>query len=514
MDQQDIKELLEAMLMKKNKDGNKYPGPDGSVCRWKRQVMRKLGSKKEHNHLLVNRLNKDLRNVKEFIIAKETPTEDKDKNKDKEKDTKKNYIYSQDVDTGVATPKKKIFESNTASEAKKLLTKVKDSPGKYKQHSVVRNPRYLTKHQREEMDIALWDALLDYIDEERYDHLWTHLKRGNVLELWKILDGRAASEPEEYCTALKDRIKTKNFDDNDIKTTEHFGRWFSDTVELYKQLTNSARNSGQVKLIHLYSENEFVKDIINKIGDHLMSIKDDYIRDCRNGKKWDLERLRNRIQYMQIKGELKDERDERFHASSLKTMANAVDDGSNHDYDNDIHNGRHQIKRDGQPRDDARRHSRFANDKKEDAREIIRRAQERERTKKQDKDEDRDKEHDDNRRRNEKRKYDTPYEKRWCSTCYHNGEQEWRCKTHNAVDCSKYKTIKTDAHENYTDGELKRAKEIIAMDTTARANRSHARIRSSREQHQLLPLDTEHGMGNSDDEEKQEQKPWHELGFR
>ena len=77
------------MLMKKNKDGNKYPGPDGSVCRWKRQVMRKLGSKKVHSHLLVNRLNKDLRRVKEFIIVKETQTEDKDKNKDKEKDTRR-----------------------------------------------------------------------------------------------------------------------------------------------------------------------------------------------------------------------------------------------------------------------------------------------------------------------------------------------------------------------------------------------------------------------------------------
>ena len=77
MDQQDIKELLEAMLSKKDKDGNKYPGPDGSVCRWKRQVMRKLGSKKVHSHLLVNRLNKDLRRVKEFIIVKETQTEGK-----------------------------------------------------------------------------------------------------------------------------------------------------------------------------------------------------------------------------------------------------------------------------------------------------------------------------------------------------------------------------------------------------------------------------------------------------
>jgi hypothetical protein len=245
-------------------------------------VVRKLGSKKLHKHLLVNRLNKDLRNIKQFIIVKETPSEDKTKNKDKDKDKdkKKNYVYSKDVDTGVATPKKKIFESNTASAAKKLLTKVKKSPSKYKEHSVVRNPRYLTKHQRKEMDIALWDALRDYSDEERYDHLWTHLERGDILELWEILDGKAASEPEEYCTALKDRIKRKPFDDNDIKTTEHFGRWFADTVELYKQLIISAKNSEQAKLIHLYSENEFVKNIINKIGKHLMSIKDDNTRDC------------------------------------------------------------------------------------------------------------------------------------------------------------------------------------------------------------------------------------------
>jgi hypothetical protein len=107
----------------------------------------------------------------------------------------------------------------------------------------VRRPRYLTKYQRKEMDIALWDALLDYIDEERYDHMWTHLERGNVLELWKILDGKAASEPEEYCTALKDRIKEKKFDDGDIKTVEHFGRWFADAVGNYDQLTLSAKNT-------------------------------------------------------------------------------------------------------------------------------------------------------------------------------------------------------------------------------------------------------------------------------
>ena len=102
MDQQDIKELLEAMLTKKEKNANKYPGPGGSAVRWKRTVIRKLGSKKQHKHLLVNRLNKDLRKAKQFIIVKETRSEDKDKDKDKDK--KKKYIYSKDIDTGVATP--------------------------------------------------------------------------------------------------------------------------------------------------------------------------------------------------------------------------------------------------------------------------------------------------------------------------------------------------------------------------------------------------------------------------
>jgi hypothetical protein len=50
-------------------------------------VIRKLGSKKQHKHLLVNRPNKDLRKAKQFIIVKETPSEDKDKDKDKKRST-------------------------------------------------------------------------------------------------------------------------------------------------------------------------------------------------------------------------------------------------------------------------------------------------------------------------------------------------------------------------------------------------------------------------------------------
>jgi hypothetical protein len=85
------------------------------------------------------------------------------------------------VDTGATTPKKRIFESNTSKKAKKLLTKAKGKKGG--NHSVVRNPRYLTEHQREESDIALWGALHKHIDEEKHDHMWSHLQRGQVLEL-------------------------------------------------------------------------------------------------------------------------------------------------------------------------------------------------------------------------------------------------------------------------------------------------------------------------------------------
>jgi hypothetical protein len=134
MDQQDIKELLEAMLTKKDKNASKYPGPGGSVVRWKRTVIRELGSEKQHKHLLVDRLIKDPRKAKQFITVKETLSEDKDKDKGK----KKKYIYSKDIDTGVATPKKKIFGDNTATEAKKLLSKVKKTPDKYNSISNIR----------------------------------------------------------------------------------------------------------------------------------------------------------------------------------------------------------------------------------------------------------------------------------------------------------------------------------------------------------------------------------------
>jgi hypothetical protein len=74
----------------------------------------------------------------------------------------------------------------------------------------------------------------------------------------------------------------------------------------------AAKKSEQHQLIHLYNEKEFVKDIIDKIGrtKYLISIKDGYTRDCRNRRKWDLARLRSRIEYMQVRGELHDERDE------------------------------------------------------------------------------------------------------------------------------------------------------------------------------------------------------------
>ena len=165
-----MQKVLEAILSKRDRDGKKYPGTDGDTFRWKRQVEREIGDKKKHGWRLWTRLNEDLRTPKEFIIVEEAPSEDKDKDKTKEKDKESKHVYSIDVDTGATTPKKRIFKDNTAKAAKKLLTKVASMKGG--KHSVVRNPRYLTEHQREELDIALWDALLKHIDEEKHDHMY------------------------------------------------------------------------------------------------------------------------------------------------------------------------------------------------------------------------------------------------------------------------------------------------------------------------------------------------------
>jgi hypothetical protein len=169
MDNEDMQKVIEAMLSKRDKEGKKYPGPDGSVIRWKRQVEREIRDKKKHGWRLWTRLNEELRTPPEYIIVKETPSDDKDKD-NKEKDKDKTHVYLIDVDTGATTPKKRIFKNNTAKAAQKLLTKAENMKGD--NHSVVRNPRYLTKHQREELDIALWGALLKHIDEEKHDHMY------------------------------------------------------------------------------------------------------------------------------------------------------------------------------------------------------------------------------------------------------------------------------------------------------------------------------------------------------
>jgi hypothetical protein len=121
MDNEDMQKMLETMLSKRDKDGKKYPRPDGGVIRWKRQVEREIGDKKKHGWRLRTRLNEELRNPKEFIIVEEAPSEDKDKDKnkdkDKDKDKDKKHVFSKDVDTGLTTPKKRIFKNNTAAKA-------------------------------------------------------------------------------------------------------------------------------------------------------------------------------------------------------------------------------------------------------------------------------------------------------------------------------------------------------------------------------------------------------------
>ena len=124
MDSEDMRKMLEAILAKKDKDSKKYPGTNGDIIRWKRQVEREIGDKKKHGWQLWTRLNEELRLPKEFIIVEEAPSEDKDKDKTKEKDKETKHVYSIDVDTGATTPKKRIFKDNTAKAAKKLLTKV------------------------------------------------------------------------------------------------------------------------------------------------------------------------------------------------------------------------------------------------------------------------------------------------------------------------------------------------------------------------------------------------------
>jgi hypothetical protein len=329
-------------------------------------------------------------------------------------------------------------------------------------------------------------------------------------------------------TAIKDKIKDKKFNDIDIKTPGNFSRWFATITEVYDQMNIAAKKSELPKLIHLYNESEFVKDIIDKIGKYVISIKEDYTRDCRNRRKWDLARLRSRIEYMQIRSQLHDERDENSY--TLRTKANAVNDDSRRNYDNDRYNDQRDIEREGQPRMDGREII-----MREWERRLQASARESKRGRDTDQDKDKDNEWDrlkdkykdwrqDPRQEQKKTKYNRPYEKRWCSICEDNGEEDWRCKTHNAVDCSRTRTRtshqghghkKDTAEDNqrYTPDDIQRAKAIIAYEMQCHGLTTCASSTSRRG----LPKETKQGMEESsdddDDDEATTQQLKNYLGF-
>jgi hypothetical protein len=117
MDNEDMQKMLEAMLSKRDKESKKYPGPEGGVIRWKRQMERKAGDKKIHKYRLWTRLTEELRSPPEYIIVKETPPDDKDKdNKDKDKDKK--HVYSNGRGHRNVNSEEKGFQLSTTCQPK------------------------------------------------------------------------------------------------------------------------------------------------------------------------------------------------------------------------------------------------------------------------------------------------------------------------------------------------------------------------------------------------------------
>jgi hypothetical protein len=133
----------------------------------------------------------------------------------------------------------------------------------------------------------------------------------------------------------------------------------------------------------------------------------------------------------------------------------------------------------------------------------------------------------DPRQEQKKTKCDKPYERRWCSICDDNGEEDWRCKTHNAVDCSRTKTrtshqghghknYTAEDNQRYTPDDIQRAKTIIAYEMQCNGLTTCNRTLTSTSR-RGLPKETEQGMEESsdddDDDEATTQQLKNYLGF-
>jgi hypothetical protein len=148
-----------------------------------------------------------------------------------------------------------------------------------------------------------------------------------------------------------------------------------------------------------------------------------------------------------------------------------VNGGSRRNYDDDKYYNQRDIKREGQPR--------TRTDALRDGREIILRERER-RAQLQERKRNRGEGLDTDMRRSEKnlrqdqgqeqkkKKYDTPYESRWCSICYDDGQEDSgdaRLTTRSIAADARWLHTSPHDHQAITDTDTRTAKETHARST-------------------------------------------------
>ena len=202
---------------------------------------------------------------------------------------------------------------------------------------------------------------------EEHMHLVEDVRTGNLEELLVRVFGLATRDPEQYVQTIKAKMKA-----NGAKlTVTGFNlvgyQWLLDQEELFDTIMDAECSD-----VYKMPETEFSDMIILTLDKFIPTFCKLYTNDRLKGDIWSKEELKERLQRMAARGELRvepairqahDEKKPPQLTAAQKTEMKwfkdgeltgyLVDDHSKHDYTNDAHWEEDEVKRDGEPRYDA-----------------------------------------------------------------------------------------------------------------------------------------------------------------
>jgi hypothetical protein len=215
------------------------------------------------------------------------------------------------------------------------------------------NPDYVSDQAWKKLQAWVHNWILQRIPEE-HQHLVDGVKEGDIKDLLVKVFGLAARDPQQYCKAVKQKMKQQQLTMETFDLVAH--HWTLDQYEMFDTIQDADYCMGEYKV----APTDFVEHMMEAYKPFMPSFAMIQEHDEIRGESWTVDILKDRIKGMAARGILRVEDSVRKEHAEKKVGANktgatgyGVNDHSSHAYEDDPYWEEDEVKRDGELRYDS-----------------------------------------------------------------------------------------------------------------------------------------------------------------